>query len=214
MRNSQNKEIVVLIHGLARSKYSMWYLAKKLNRQGFATILFGYPSRSENISTLVEILHQFIKQKKLSDKQIYFVTHSLGSIIAKRFVSKYSDHFNFKRAIHLGPPHRGSQTANFLKRFWLIRKLMGPAFIELSELVSLKDDPKIETGIIAGIIPFKKGYYFCLDSSNDGIVTVDETKLPGSKDHTTIKGSHSFLMYQSKVINLTLEFLKTGSFTQ
>lgn len=54
----QNSEIVVLLHGIFRSKLDMHPMAKFLEGKGYKTINILYPSREQNLEELSDFIHQ------------------------------------------------------------------------------------------------------------------------------------------------------------
>ena len=53
-----------------------------------------------------------------------------------------------------------------------------------------------------------------LESPDDGRVSVEDTKLEGMADFVVVKHSHAFMMRMRKPIELTIRFLRTGSFSE
>ena len=49
------------------------------------------------------------------------------------------------------------------------------------------------------------------DGPNDGIVTVEETRLPGSRHFAEVPSCHTFIMRDDRTIAMTLRFLETGT---
>jgi hypothetical protein len=56
----------------------------------------------------------------------------------------------------------------------------------------------VDVGVIAG--------------AHDGKVSVDETHLPGEREHAVVPAAHTFIMNRRDVRDLTLRFLRTGRF--
>jgi hypothetical protein len=48
---------------------------------------------------------------------------------------------------------------------------------------------------------------------DDGKVSVERTKVTGMKEHLLVHASHPYLMKNKVVIENTVRFLKTGSFS-
>lgn len=94
----------------------------------------------------------------------------------------------------------------------LVDSLVGPSFRELKNFNVPNPSSLIEIGIIAGGRSNDRGFSFLLSGDNDGIVTVQETHLPGAKGHIVLPGLHSFLMYFPGVKVQMLRFLREGRF--
>lgn len=190
----------------------MWWAGKWLSRFGFTPYLFGYNSFFKDIANHSERLFDFINTHNLKDSELYFVTHSLGSLVLRDFSLRYGSQFNLKRAVHLGPPHQGSRTARAISKIPILGRVLGPSFREICNLKMASLPPKPEVGIIAGKIILNRGYYFVLTGPNDGIVEVEETKVAGAQEHITLKGTHSLMPINQAMLKKTRNFLLTGKF--
>ena len=70
-----------------------------------------------------------------------------------------------------------------------------------------------EIGVIAGSMRFGLGRLFAdLESDHDGTVLVEETRLPGSKDHIVVETTHTGMLFSSEVADQAAHFLQTGAF--
>lgn len=204
---------LILIHGLLRTKYSMWYLGQALRKFGYKPYLFGYKSLKGTIDSHAKELREYIIQNKLTQGPLYFVTHSLGGIILRQFSAKHASDLQLFRAVNLGPPHKGSITAKALSKFRIIRLFLGPSFMELTSINIPGPCGNLEIGVIAGRVNLRRGLYGVLKEENDGVVTVNETIIVGIKEHIIVTGTHSLLMYKTSVTKLTAQFLDTGKFS-
>jgi pimeloyl-ACP methyl ester carboxylesterase len=203
---------LILIHGLFMHKSVMWWAGRWLSQFGFEPYLFGYNSFFNNISDHTERLFDFINRHNLKDSELYFVTHSLGSIVLRDFSLRYGSEFKLTRAVHLGPPHKGSQTARAISKVPLLAKILGPSFREICQRKIEKLPPSPEVGIVAGEIKLKRGYYFVLNGPNDGIVEIEETLIEGAKEHLVLKGTHSLMPVNKAHLQKARNFLLTGTF--
>jgi triacylglycerol lipase len=204
---------LILIHGLLRTKYSMWYMGERLRKYGFQPYLFGYKSLKNPIATHSAELRDFIVENNLQDSPLYFLTHSLGSIVLRHLSIFNGDKFQLVRAVHLGPPHTGSRTARALMKVPLLGTLLGPSFRELANLnlPTLPDAPSV--GVIAGKIKLNRGYYGVMTGENDGVVEISETLIDGVYCHKIIPGTHSLLPYNKAALEEAALFLLYGKFT-
>ena len=72
--------------------------------------------------------------------------------------------------------------------------------------------PACEFGILAGGRGDKHGYNLLLPGDNDGIVSVNTTRLAGARDFLVLPVQHSLIMFNGKVQEYTLQFLQKGYF--
>jgi len=211
------KEGVILLHGLARTSKSMNKMEKHLREAGFETLNVDYESRKNTIDSLSArvISKSLIKMDSMNVSTIHFVTHSLGGILVRNYMSK-NNISNMGRVVMLGPPNQGSEVVDKLKNFSFFKKLNGPAGGQLGTDATSKPNTlgkvNFELGIIAGdrsIIWINSSY---IKGSDDGKVSVEKTKIPGMKDHVVIHTTHPMMMKNNHVIEQVIEFLKKGKF--
>ena len=54
--------------------------------------------------------------------------------------------------------------------------------------------------------------YLSTATVDDGLVSVEDTKVEGMDDFIIVEHSHAFMMRMGQPIELTKKFLRTGSF--
>lgn len=205
-------QAVVLIHGLIRTKKSMSYLGSSLTRDGYQVFNFGYKSTKYSIKSQAERLHGFLQENLKRKRKVNFVTHSLGSIIVRKFALEFHKDYKLGRVVMLGPPNQGSRFAAILNAKTPLGRVLGPAFKELCDLNLDPATEFLEVGIIAGGTGKKRGIFPFIMEDSDGVVAVRETKLKGAKDTLAVKWVHSFLMYHPGVIKQIKYFFRHGKF--
>ena len=217
---TQASECVVLLHGLMRTSTSMNRMQRELDAAGFVTVNVDYPSREHLVGELAEIaVPKGLAACKLFEdvERIHFVTHSLGGILLRQYLSQHTIE-NLGRVVMLGPPNQGSAAVDEMGGVPGFDWLNGPAGRQLGkgeESVPLQLGPAdFELGVIAGNRTIDPVTSAVLDKPNDGRVTVDDTKLDGMADHVVVDHSHAFMMRMRRTIELTIRFLKTGSFEE
>ena len=111
-KSEQNREMVVLIHGLMRSYTSMIPLRSYLEKRGYEVYFYSYPSAKYTIREHGKNLNHSI-ENMLSENpgvKIHFITHSLGGIIAREALARLNQNQlkNIGYFIMLAPPNKGS----------------------------------------------------------------------------------------------------------
>ncbi len=213
------EECVVLLHGLAKSDRSMQKVERNLLQEGYIVVNVSYPSRENNIEELANIAISPAVDKCTSQSltAINFVTHSLGGILVRQYLS---DHKLPKlgRVVMLAPPNGGSELVDKFKEIPGFKQVGGPASVQLgtgSESLPRKLGPvDFELGVIAGDRTFNPILsMFFLPSRDDGKVTIENAKVEGMLDFIVMPTSHVFIMKNKKVISQIVAFLKNGKFS-
>lgn len=211
-------ECVVLLHGLARSASTMNKMQAALQQEGYETANIDYPSREHAIEKLATLAvgEGLEACRKMADvTKIHFVTHSLGGILVRQYLSEGTIE-ELGRVVMLGPPNQGSSAVDELRGVAGFDWINGPAGKQLGkgeESVPLKLGPaEFELGIIAGNRSIDPITSAVLDNPDDGRVSVLDTKLDGMDDFVVVNHSHAFMMRMRRPIELTKRFLGSGSF--
>ncbi|MDO6525772.1 alpha/beta hydrolase [Motilimonas sp. 1_MG-2023] len=211
------KETVILLHGLVRTPRSMNTIAKHLRREGYQVINLGYASRQHDVMTLAnQVIPQALAQCQ-GEHTIHFVTHSLGGILVRAYLSKHTIE-QLGRVVMLAPPNQGSEIVDKLGHLRLFKWINGEAGLQLgTDEMSM---PKrlgavdYELGVIAGTRSVNLILSTLMPRPNDGKVSVNSTKIAGMKDHLTLPVTHTFLMTNRRVLNAISAFLATGKFAK
>lgn len=210
-------EHVILLHGLCRTSRSMSRMADALTAAGYAVHNIDYPSRTAPISTLADLAIGLAVAacERASATRIHFVTHSLGGILVRDYLSRHAVP-SLGRVVMLGAPNQGSEVVDHLRDWKIFRLLNGPAGRQLgtgADSVPNRLDPAtFPAGIIAGHRSINWINSLLLPGPDDGKVTVARTRLAGMADHLVLPCSHPFLMRDRTAICQTLHFLRRGVF--
>lgn len=213
------RDCVVLLHGLARTSSSMGKMEEALTNAGYATANIDYPSRDHEVAELAEIaVGQGLAKCRANDgiEKIHFVTHSLGGILVRQYLST-SSIAEMGRVVMLGPPNQGSRASDEMQGVPGFDWLNGPAGYQLGKganSVPLALGPvNFELGVIAGNRSIDPITSAILDNPDDGRVSVEDTKVEGMADFIVVEHSHAFMMRMRVPIELTKAFLRTGHFS-
>lgn len=208
-------DCVILLHGLARSSASMSKMEAALVEAGFKTVNHNYPSTKHQIARLSE--HEISAALSFcsADDTVHFVTHSLGGILVRHFLSARNlDHLG--RVVMLGPPNKGSHVVDLLREMPGYELINGPAGLQLgteaSSVPNVLGPATFEVGIIAGDKSINLILSTMLANPDDGKVSVESTKLQGMSDHIVLPVTHPLMMRDREVISQTLHFLQSGMF--
>jgi hypothetical protein len=208
-------EMVFLLHGIGKGKYDMAALARRLRREGYAVVNWGYPSTELSLADLADKLAEQVE--RFPNYKIHFVTHSMGGIVVRTYFSRHTLQ-NPGRLVMIAPPSQGAELAQFFGNWPIYQYLMGPAGQELRPGDAGKciaaGIPPVEFGIIAGGTGTRIGINPLLPGDNDGTVTLESTKLEGAQDFAVVPYPHPVIQMMPKTIDLTIRFLNDGRFTQ
>lgn len=192
-------------------------LEKSLSLQGYNVINLNYPSTKHPIEFLSEeILSEAIEQcQKRFPPRIHFVTHSLGGIIVRYYLSLH-ELSNLGRVVMLSPPNQGSELVDRLKKSFIYRKINGPAGQQLGTdkgSLPLNLGPvNFELGVITGNRSFNFLSSMIIPGQDDGSVSVERAKVAGMKDFLVLPQSHTFIVKSRDAIEQVIYFLKYGMF--
>ena len=203
---------VFLIHGMGRTSASMALLALRLRQAGHSTSSFGYLVSRQSFDDIVErwVAHieRHIQRDKAGDDDDAFavIGHSLGNVITRGALPRLP---TLARFIMLAPPNQPPAMARALERNLLFRALTrdaGQKLLDDGGFYAGLPVPTVPTLVVAGDAgprfarsPWKGG-------ANDGVVSVDETRLEGA-EHVVVDAIHTLIMNHNDVAGLALRFL-------
>ncbi|MBM7036757.1 alpha/beta fold hydrolase [Vibrio ulleungensis] len=215
--NHSENEVVVLAHGLGRSDTAMWLFKRRLEDEGFAVCTLDYSSIGETVASVLEVTTKQIDQCVSDAPTVHFVGHSLGGLVSRSYLQHHPELTNSSRLGHvvlMGTPNQGSEIADHYDGSWVmefggeISQALVTGENSLGNQLELIDS---NIGIIAGT----KSMILTNDAfsgPNDGLVSVESTKLINMKDFIEIEVGHSNMRYNKEVAEQTVHFLKHGRF--
>ena len=182
----------ILIHGMGRTPMAMSILAARLQASHIRPHLFGYSVTFERWDTCIQRLEYFIT-KRVKANEYIMVGHSLGSVLTRAALP---------RLVHppaacffLGSPTRVCKAAHNFAHYRLAKLLMGEIGQRLSDRQFMESLPLsgVPAKIYAGTGGPRGRYSPFGEDLNDGVVTVNETLLPGVPVQT-VPVLHTFIM--------------------
>lgn len=215
MSDNKTTECVVLLHGLAKSKYCMKKLQRILSQQGYQVVNCSYPSLQYPIEQLADMaINNALKQCKNANK-IHFVTHSMGGILVRLYLQNHQLE-QLGKVVMLGPPNQGSPLIDYARRIVgknIFKQQAGMRLGCSQEGITQQlGGADFNLGVIAGNRTVNPILSLIIGCKNDGKVSVESTKLAGMKAHITMPVTHAFMMFNNKVIKQVLHFLEEGEF--
>ena len=212
---SQNRHLVLLIHGIGRGPGTFGNLPDRLRKAGFEAYAISYPSTQASIEDHTAQLERLLQRLQNVD-EVSFITHSMGGIIVRHLLAAdgaWLSRVTPGRLVMIAPPNQGSFMAKTLQPTWPYRLVYGAAGQQLTpDKVQKLPAPDIPFGIIAGGLGDARGYNPILPGDDDGTVAVAETRLKGAADFMVLPGLHGFVARSQEIEQPVLNFLKSGRF--
>jgi pimeloyl-ACP methyl ester carboxylesterase len=208
---------VILLHGLARTSASMAPLENTLRDAGYIVHNVDYPSRTAPVDKLAEkvIGDALVTARKAGAVRIHFVTHSLGGILVRSYLTNHRVP-ELGRVVMLGPPNQGSEVVDRIGSWWLFQKINGPAGGELGTGATSAPNKlgpvTYPVGVIAGSRSINGINSLMIPGIDDGKVSIERTQVAGMADHIVVAASHPYLMKNPAAIRQVLQFLANGAF--
>lgn len=214
------EEVVILLHGLGRTRFSLEQLEKYLpEKHNLPTIAMSYASTRNTLDDHADALH-FLLANSPETTKVHFVCHSLGNLVVRRFLKKLEEHplphkIEFGRMVMLAPPNQGAELSRRFKDNALLNLIWGKSGKQLAKSWTDTEKalavPDFEFAILAGNEPIPYVSNLLINGEDDLVVSVEETKLPGATDFREVPCAHTFIMDDPKVLEMTAHFLKTGT---
>jgi pimeloyl-ACP methyl ester carboxylesterase len=202
---------VLLLPGLWMPAWVMIPLQQRIARCGFRTLRVGYASVRAGLQQNAQFLARCIEQS--GSARVHLVGHSLGGVLALHATASLALH-RVQRIVMIGSPYRDSHAARRLARLRLGRSMLGQCVPQWLACAKPLVPAQVEVGVIVGTAAFGLGALLAPDlpRPHDGVVSVEETSVPGMKAVVHVRVSHSYMLVSAKVGRLTCRFLRSGDF--
>jgi len=176
-----------------------------------------YATIGESIDDVLAETTKQIDDCLLHASKVHFVGHSLGGLVIRAYLQNNQhqlEKINIAEVVLIGTPNKGSELADHFSDSWLMEVGGGISRALVTGSSSLGNNLD-ETDVNVGIIAGTKSTSLTsdqFDGPNDGLVSVESTKLNNMTDFITIDVSHSMMRYNLDVAEQTIHFLQNGKF--
>jgi pimeloyl-ACP methyl ester carboxylesterase len=218
-------KVVLILHGLGDVRLSAEGLARYLHDEGgYLAFAIGYPSLFDDIAHHAQSLASVIEHLEGAE-EINLVGHSMGNLVIRYYLGEQTDAAKgrkpdprIRRIVMIGPPNNGAKLAEewgdnpaFIVLFGPAGQQLGKRWPQIAPKLAV---PSCEFAIIAGGRGDSRGMGPLVEGDNDGLITVESTRLPGARDFLIVPEVHFFMLHSRTVMECTLRFLKHGWFVE
>lgn len=213
---TRDRHLVLLLHGIFRSKDSFGPMTRALRRAGYEAEPINYPSTRRPLEEHAEQIERVLDRATHATR-VSFVCHSMGGIVARVLLGRqgaWRQRIRPHRLVMIATPNRGAEIAEHVWSTGAIAKMgSGPALRQLHrDRIGDIPMPDIPFATIAGSRGTPEGFNPLLPGDDDMTVTVESTRLPGAEDELVVRATHTFVMVKPEVVVAVLRYLKTGRF--
>lgn len=204
-------ETVLLVHGLWMHGLVMRVMRRRLESRGYAVHAYSYPTIRLTMRENADRFGRYCNE--LNCGPLHFVAHSMGGLVALNAAQKVPVRCR-GRIVVMGTPYADSYSGRQLEALPGGRWLLGNGMAQWLHEPHPEALEGYEIGVIAGSGGVGMGRLVApgLPRPNDGVVAVDETRVPGMRDHIVLEVSHTAMLFSREVVRQTCAFLDHGAF--
>lgn len=206
---------VILLHGLWMNRHVMAPLAAAIRRAGFGATGWSYASTGLDLDDNAALLLRRIAA--MAAVEVHLVAHSYGGIVALAAATAHAASAapRIGRIVLLGSPVGGCAAGSSAARNGRWRRILGKSARVWEEGLPVAVPAGLEVGSIAGTSRLSlSGAVTNHRVPNDGLIRVDETRIPGLADHLALPTSHSTMLVSPMVARQVVHFLREGRFAR
>lgn len=213
-RCGDKRKTLVLVHGYFKNSRDMGSLKKFFEKKNFQVFSPDLPTTASGFEQCAVLLKLFLDEKKLSEKKLHFVGHSMGGLIIRKCLMDHR--FKVGPSVFIATPNQGASLADRADKIapLISRRIGGLKSLKKDHVEKVFEKEKIqyEAGVLAGdknhlVLGKILGRGAC-----DGRVLVEETYLKGIKDHLVLPYHHKEIHHKETTLEYTGNFIDKGVF--
>jgi pimeloyl-ACP methyl ester carboxylesterase len=145
----------------------------------------------------------------------HLIGHSMGGLVILDALGRL-ERARIGRVVLIGTPFADSYAGRYLQSLPGGRKLLGRCMSQWLQRTRAAVACEHDIGVIAGNGGIGMGRIVArgLPKPNDGVVTVDETKVPAMRDHIVLHVSHTQMLFSREVMRQACAYLDRGEFAR
>ncbi|MBO4294618.1 MAG: hypothetical protein J5896_04140 [Alphaproteobacteria bacterium] len=128
----QSGKMIILLHGLARSKNIFKPLIKPLEKLGYNVAAINYPSTRKNLKAHTDQLNFFLKHTE-DVSEVSFITQGMGCLLLRDLIETnidWNNKFQIGKIINVNPINTGSSLFASLTRWKIFNMIFGKCLAE------------------------------------------------------------------------------------
>ena len=201
---------IVVAHGLFMRKEVMSFIVRSFEKKGYKVYNFNYNTRNFTGQT-IENFKEFVN--KIQEPNVYFIGHSLGGILIRRYFETYRPKFNDTCIVTLGTPHKGTSFGRKVNTSVFSSILGQSTNSGMLEGLGDWDETLADLGCVVGTMNVGLNTIFNnKKNAGDGTVLALEAVCENAKAIVNINSNHTALIYKNKTIEYIDKFIKSRNF--
>ena len=207
---TENKEYIVLFHGIYGTEKDMKPIAEMLENKNYNIISIQYPTNSDSVEMISEKYIKPVIDELNNDKKVHFVVHSMGSGILRHYL-KNKNMDNLGKVVFISPSSHGSELADhFISK--MLKNPLGEAVLQFSikedSFVNKLGNPDYLCYVLIGNKSNNPVYSAIIPGKDDGMVPLDGSKLDSCAYKVIDKTSHTSILKDERTFNEIENYLK------
>ena len=201
--------VVLLVHGLGRTRRSFFLLSRRLSSYGHTPDFFSYSPWTESHESILARLVAKLQGLAETETEVGLVGHSFGGLLLREAIAVVPE-LRVRHLVMLGTPNCGSRFARALFTGLPARLLLGTCRECLVQEAWFRNLPGLSVpySVVAGTAGWRGSLSPFNGEVNDGAVAVSETLVKCDDQPVLVPSLHTFLMNSRLVYRHIVEKLE------